>query len=503
MHNSGGILDGKYKVMSILGHGGMGTVYLCENIRIHNMWAVKEIPTEFNDGMDFPKEIEILKGLKHPCIPRIVDAFYEGGMAYIVEDYIEGENIESIVKRKGAMEPERVCEIALRLCSIIEYLHSLNPPVIYRDLKPSNIILTPEWKPVLVDFGISRIYKYGKESDTVVMGSKGFAAPEQYGSAQSGKGTDIYGLGATMYFMLTGEIPSCPVSGESALKSTGMEGIIRKAMDPDVMNRYRSIEEMRMAIQSQINTRTVFLNKTSVLDDTPVKTSRFRSHKKTVRILAGMLILFALVFGMEYMIWGRGKKAESRLSESTDSTVKNTASSDQAKGTSPAPAAVTPDTVKDINVQGVIHSDSPIIMDGNDGDKGKGKGKHDDEKSRDIFYKVDPEAMAGRINNKLTIKTEYVEFSGERSYVYFIVDNTTGSVVEAPLKNMYLTGSSGSSKKAVGTETLKIPDGTQGQEIRVQFESFKLARGQININMGLHCIEQSADSNVRLTIDVK
>lgn len=268
MLSNGQLLDGKYQVIRTLGQGGMSTVYLCKNIRLENLWAIKEVKKEMMGQMDFLAEPNILKNLSHPGIPRVVDIFYEEDNLYIVEDYIKGETLQDYINNSNSKEPEQICRITLRICEIIEYLHSFNPPIIYRDLKPSNVMISPDDKVVLIDFGISRIYKHGEDKDTIYMGSKGYAAPEQYGIEQTCIQTDVYGLGAVMYFMITGKAPSAllePLKDESYSSEIKLDlkRIVQKAMQIDIEDRYSSVEEIRKAIfkflNSEDDTKTLIM----------------------------------------------------------------------------------------------------------------------------------------------------------------------------------------------------------------------------------------------------
>lgn len=505
MLNTGEILDGKYKVVKLLGQGGMGTVYLCENIRLRNMWAIKEITMELGDGGDLPAETEILKNLKHPCIPRVIDVFHEGGKAFIVEDYIEGDNIETIVSRTGSMKAEKVCEIALQLCDIIGYLHSLNPPVIYRDLKPSNIMLTPDRKIMLIDFSISRLYKSNRESDTVAIGSKGYAAPEQYGTAQSGKQTDIYGLGATMYYMLTGQTPSRSAS----LGNIEIERIIKKAMDPDMKNRYKSVDEMKAAINSYIQNdaatkvlkdEAVNFKKTTVLNSKTVK--KILNGKKTAVILSGVLVFFGLVLGMEYLLWGSKKAEPSKVENNDGITNANAEAAVSTSATNEEADTDTPVSVRYIYVNGAIQKELPAIIGKNNQAKGKkNKNKHQNTQVQDLFYVVNPNAQVIQSDERFAMEVKYVEFNDNMAYVYFNVDNITGSEVQIPSKNMYLTVDGEGTKKALVSDVYKIPDNTYDKEIKIPFQYFKLSKGTIKLHINI-CISPSTDGDIELNIDV-
>lgn len=270
MLNCGHILDNKYEVLKTLGQGGMSTVYLCKNVRLGNLWAIKEIKKKLEGYMDFSAEPNILKNLSHPGIPRIVDIFHEEDNLYIVEDYIEGQTLQDYVKNNGELKLEEIRSIGISVCEIIEYLHSFNPPIIYRDLKPSNIMITPSGKIVLIDFGISRIYKKDSNKDTIYMGSRGYAAPEQYGSEQTCKQTDIYGLGAVIYFMAAGKAPAVllePLKDENynSEVALALKKIIQRAMQIDIIDRYPSVELMKKELINLLDkqdeyTRTLLMN---------------------------------------------------------------------------------------------------------------------------------------------------------------------------------------------------------------------------------------------------
>jgi serine/threonine protein kinase len=271
MLSIGYMLDEKYEVVKTLGQGGMSTVYLCKNTRLGNLWAIKEVKKELKGQIDLLAEPNILKNLSHPGIPRVVDIFYREDNLYIVEDYIEGETLQDYIKRNSSIESKETTRIVLSICDIIEYLHSFNPPIIYRDLKPSNIMITPKGRVVLIDFGISRVYKQGEDKDTICMGSKGYAAPEQYGIEQTCTQTDIYGIGAVMYFMVTCKAPTAllePLKDESYSSelNTELKKIIQKAMQIDIESRYSSVNEMQKELlrflEKNCETKTLSMKNT-------------------------------------------------------------------------------------------------------------------------------------------------------------------------------------------------------------------------------------------------
>ncbi|MBO0797091.1 MAG: protein kinase, partial [Ktedonobacteraceae bacterium] len=212
------LLGQRYRVLKLLGQGGMGAVYQAEDLRFRGaLRAVKEMsqnglsPQELQETTEaFEREALILARLQHANLPRIYDHFREQGRWYLVMDYLEGETLEDRLNRL----PNHPCtfaetlRISLQLCTVLDYLHTRTPPIIFRDLKPANIMLAQNDTIYLIDFGIARFFKTGQAKDTVALGSPGYAAPEQYGRAQTTPSSDIYSLGATMHHMLSGHDPS-------------------------------------------------------------------------------------------------------------------------------------------------------------------------------------------------------------------------------------------------------------------------------------------------------
>ena len=213
----GSRLAGRYRILAALGEGGFGTVYKARDEKQRGkLVAIKMISMvalnarEKIDATDsFNREIMILSTLKHKALPRIHSHFTDPERWYVVMDYIEGQTLEETLPQvpEGRLPVEQVIEIGLALCDVLSYLHSQNPPIIFRDVKPGNIMLTPSGKVYLIDFGIARRYRMGQVRDTANLGSPGYAAPEQYGGMQSMDRTDIYGLGATLQTLLTGKEP--------------------------------------------------------------------------------------------------------------------------------------------------------------------------------------------------------------------------------------------------------------------------------------------------------
>lgn len=240
-----------YEIKAIIGKGGMSTVYLAEHKRLHTRWAVKEVRKQQGARFDFLAESNILKRLQHPMLPRIVDIFEDRDCIYIVEDFVEGITIEDLLKREKRVDEQQGMQWLRDLCEVLNYLHSQRPhPIIYRDMKPSNIMLQPDGRLKLIDFGIAREYKQESNADTTYIGTKGYAAPEQFGKAQTDARTDIYSLGVTLYHILTGKSPYeppyqfVPARQLRPELSRGIEYILNKCIQSEPSDRYQSIEDL-------------------------------------------------------------------------------------------------------------------------------------------------------------------------------------------------------------------------------------------------------------------
>ena len=245
-----------YQILQLIGRGGMSSVYLAMDELRKKPVAVKV--TNNRGVMDFESmkeavraEAAILMRLNHPCFPRIYDVIEKPEMVVMIMDYIEGHTLREVIHEKGAMKEEQVIHIGRQLCEVLQYLHQMDPPVIYRDLKPGNIILRPDKNIMLLDFGTAREYKPRNLSDTTCLGTRGYAAPEQYGGmGQTDARTDIYGLGVTLYHLATKMDPAMPPYEIKPIReivpalSRQLEFIIGKATRSDPDERYQSAEEM-------------------------------------------------------------------------------------------------------------------------------------------------------------------------------------------------------------------------------------------------------------------
>lgn len=270
----GTLIEGKYEILKLIGKGGMSEVYLAMDKNLNKQWAVKEIKKRSHDKnndivvQSAIAEANLMKKLDHPCLPRIVDIIDKLDVIYVVMDYIEGEPLSKVIEKKGAQPQASVIEWAQELASVLEYLHMQEPPIIYRDMKPANIMLQPNGNIKLIDFGIAREYKTQSVSDTVSLGTKGYAAPEQFGGkGQTDARTDIYCLGVTLYHLITGKNPCEPPYELYPIRywnpdlSAGLESIILKCTQLNPEDRYASCAELLYALRHYEEEDDVYRNK--------------------------------------------------------------------------------------------------------------------------------------------------------------------------------------------------------------------------------------------------
>ena len=252
MLNIGSVLEGKYRIERQIGSGGMSNVYICRNIRSNREWVVKEAKQDVGDSVQsLAAEASIMKKLRHPGLPEIIDIIEDNDRFLIVMEYVPGQSLKDIVDQRGAQQESDIIEWAKQLCNVFGYLHSQRPPIVYRDLKPANIMLKPDGTIALIDFGTAREYKSSSIEDTVCLGTRGYAAPEQYGGhGQTDARTDIYTLGATLYHLATGYHPQDTPTEFPMVRrlnpniSEGLEGIIAKCVQTNINLRYQNCGEL-------------------------------------------------------------------------------------------------------------------------------------------------------------------------------------------------------------------------------------------------------------------
>lgn len=257
----GSVVGGLYKVLSVIGSGGMSVVYMAINEKANKTWAIKEVRRDGKLDFEVIKqglivETDMLKKLRHPNLPSIIDVIEESESFLIVMDYIEGNPLSRAVE-ESALPQDLVIEWAKQLCDVLGYLHSQSPPIIYRDMKPDNVMLKPDGTVTLIDFGTAREFKDSSAiSDTVSLGTVGYAAPEQFGEqGQTDARTDIYCLGATLYHLVTGQRPDAapyvirPIREINPGLSEGFERIILKCMQRNPADRYQNCAELMYALE--------------------------------------------------------------------------------------------------------------------------------------------------------------------------------------------------------------------------------------------------------------
>lgn len=257
----GSVIDGKYEILKEIGEGGMSRVYLAMDNRLNKQWAIKEIDKHSkvkNSDIAVQSliaEANLMKKLDHPTLPRIVDIIDYGETIYIIMDYIEGEPLSTILNEYSAQPQDVVIFWAIQLCEVLDYLHTRTPAIIYRDMKPANVMLRPDGNVKLIDFGIAREFKEQNMSDTVNLGTKGYAAPEQFGGqGQTDPRTDVYCLGVTLYHLVTGQNPCeppyelYPIRHWNSALSGGFEKIIQKCTQLNPQDRYQSCAELLYAL---------------------------------------------------------------------------------------------------------------------------------------------------------------------------------------------------------------------------------------------------------------
>jgi HEAT repeat protein/tRNA A-37 threonylcarbamoyl transferase component Bud32 len=258
---SGTLIHYRYRITKLIKAGGMGAVYLAKDIKKNVVKAVKELFKQFSPQEEqyvvqrFKEEAEILARLKHPNMPKVSDYFHDYDRYYIVMDYVQGEDLESVLDAEGdpGLPEADVVDIAIQVSGILDYLHNQKPTILYRDLKPSNIMLQYEdGRAMLIDFGLARTVQPGSERGKTAIGTEGYSPPEQYMGNPEVR-SDIYALGATMHHLLTGEFPAVPfqfsyVRDLNPDISEEIEAIVMKAVEIEAKDRFSSAKEMQEAI---------------------------------------------------------------------------------------------------------------------------------------------------------------------------------------------------------------------------------------------------------------
>lgn len=267
----GALLEKRYRIIALIGKGGFGSVYEAQDERFQSRRvAIKEMSDaqlsaqEKAQALDnFRSEANLLVALDHPNLPDVSDFFEESGKAYLVMEFVQGQTLEKVLEDAAApLDETRVLRWAIQLCDVLTYLHTQPQPIIFRDMKPTNVMVMRNEQIKLIDFGIARIFKSLAVKDTTSLGSRGFAPLEQYGSGQTDARTDIYALGATLYNLLTNTVPADAVTRRihphalipprqiNPRLSLATERILLKALSEEPKDRFQTAEQMRQAILS-------------------------------------------------------------------------------------------------------------------------------------------------------------------------------------------------------------------------------------------------------------
>ena len=245
----GDILHTRYKIETIIAQGGMGAVYRARDLSLDVLVAVKEnLGTTESYARQFRREGTVLASLVHPNLPRVTDHFVsETGSQYLVMDFIEGEDLREMIKRQGQLPEEFVLRVGIEICEALSYLHTRQPPILHRDIKPGNIKISPDGSIFLVDFGLVKVVQGGGATTTGAQSlTPGYAPPEQYGGGTDQR-SDIYSLGATLYAALTGKIPEDGIS--RAMGNSRLTPILRH--NPGVSPRLAATIEKSLSIEPE------------------------------------------------------------------------------------------------------------------------------------------------------------------------------------------------------------------------------------------------------------
>jgi serine/threonine protein kinase len=280
MLNAGDLLKDRYRIVRLLGKGGLSYVYEVEDLTLPKRWALKEFyprnltPEEVVQVREqFKREVELLSRLVHPRLPAISDSFTFDERDYMVMELIEGKTLQEMISQQTEpFKEEQVKEWTVEILEVLEYLHGQSPPVIYRDIKPQNIIISPEAGVRFIDFGIARLFNPVKEQDTIFMGTPGFSPPEQFRQRQTDCRSDIYSLGATMHYLLTLRDPGSnpfdfePVSLVNNNVSQLMEKIVQKALEIKAENRFQNATDMKKVLEGSMAFEDLFVQSFLILE---------------------------------------------------------------------------------------------------------------------------------------------------------------------------------------------------------------------------------------------
>lgn len=322
---TGALLINRYRILHMESRGGQSVVYRAEDTRLGDrLMAIKELvpPPSASDDLNltlaadaFRLETSLLARLDHPNLPDIYDSFEQDGNFYVAMEFIAGRTLASQLRGypEGSVPEAQVLEWARQLCDVLEYLHRQQPPVVFRDLKPGNVMLDSRGQVKLIDFGIARHFKPGQRADTQAMGTPGFAAPEQYGTGQTDARSDVYSLGMTLHNLLTGYDPSAnpfqipPAISLNPRASAQTSAAIQRALNMDPRLRYQTIREFRQALPisapadwAQGPVLPPPTDQTLPPPPPPMRRRRTSAWLVSTGVLGGLALLFCVVAVLAY-----------------------------------------------------------------------------------------------------------------------------------------------------------------------------------------------------------
>ena len=259
MLEPGTLICARYQITKLIGRGGMSAVYQARDIATGKLYAIKDVERngKANNNIvlqSLTTEGRMLKQLDNPHLPKIYDIIENSDSFMLVMDFIEGVSLDKVIERNGPQMIEHVYNWGMQICDVFSYLHSQTPPIVYRDMKPANVILQPSGNVMMIDFGTARTQKSNAmQSDTICIGTAGFAAPEQFGGlGESTARTDIFCLGATLYNLITGHSPCDNPKGilplerwNPQLADSPLNYIISKCTRSDPNERYQTAQELK------------------------------------------------------------------------------------------------------------------------------------------------------------------------------------------------------------------------------------------------------------------
>ncbi len=302
----GQMLQNRYRVDALLGQGGFGAVYRVHDLNLNKPVAVKEnLDATPEAQRQFTHEVQILSALRHPNLPSVSDYFFIPGQGqYLVMDFIEGEDLQSMLERGARPDEARAVNWLTQVCDALAYLHTQTPPIIHRDIKPANIKIMPQGKAVLVDFGLSKVYDpHLKTTIGARAVTPGFSPWEQYGQGTTDARSDVYALGATLYVLLTGETPPesiALVGGAAQLIpprtlnpniSPSVESAIQRAMSTQTTSRFADAGQLRVAL----NTRPTVMPTQRIVEPVPIAQPAPSSTRSNTSLVFAMVVAAALL----------------------------------------------------------------------------------------------------------------------------------------------------------------------------------------------------------------